>query len=127
MVRYVDDFVILCRTEDEAQAALRQDAAWVTANSPTLHPRQTRAGDRRQPGQGFDFLGYRFEAGRRLVRKKSLKAPESPPSRRRGRGEEPDNPQLGRQPRMDHCRPQPDGAGVVWLLQTCHTSPDRRH
>ena len=24
------------------------------------------------PGEGFEFLGYRFEAGRRLVRKKSL-------------------------------------------------------
>ena len=27
-----------------------------------------------QPGQGFDFLGYRFEAGVRFVRAKSLKA-----------------------------------------------------
>jgi RNA-directed DNA polymerase len=31
-------------------------------------------GDYRVPGQGFDFLGYRFEAGRRQVRKKSLAA-----------------------------------------------------
>src|SRR6266481_778493 len=31
MVRYADDFVFLCRTEDEALAALRQVAAWVTA------------------------------------------------------------------------------------------------
>jgi len=29
-------------------------------------------GDCRQPGQGFEFLGYRFEAGKRYVRKKSL-------------------------------------------------------
>lgn len=27
-----------------------------------------------KPGQGFEFLGYRFESGRRWVRKKSLKA-----------------------------------------------------
>jgi RNA-directed DNA polymerase len=74
MVRYADDFVILCRTEDEALAALRQVEAWVAANGLTLHPDKTRVGDSRQPGQGFDFLGYRFEAGRRLVRKKSLKA-----------------------------------------------------
>jgi RNA-directed DNA polymerase len=72
MVRYADDFVILCRTEDEALAALRQVAAWVTAAGLTLHPDKTRVGD--SPGQGFDFLGYRFEAGRRLVRKKSLTA-----------------------------------------------------
>jgi RNA-directed DNA polymerase len=74
MVRYADDFVILCRTEGEAMAALRQVEAWVTANGLVLHPEKTRIGDSRQPGQGFDFLGYRFEAGRRLVRKKSLKA-----------------------------------------------------
>lgn len=74
MVRYADDFVILCRTEGEAQAALRDVQAWVAANGLTLHPDKTKLGDCRQPGQGFDFLGYRFEAGQRLVRKKSLKA-----------------------------------------------------
>jgi RNA-directed DNA polymerase len=74
MVRYADDFVILCRTEAEALAALRQVEAWVTANGLTLHPDKTRVGDSRQPGQGFEFLGYRFEAGRRLVRNRSLKA-----------------------------------------------------
>jgi RNA-directed DNA polymerase len=74
MVRYADDFVILCRHEDEALAALRHVAAWVSANGLTLHPDKTRVGDSRQPGQGFEFLGYRFEAGRRLVRKKSLQA-----------------------------------------------------
>ncbi len=74
MVRYADDFVILCRSEAEALAALRQVAAWVAANGLTLHPDKTRIGDCRQPGQGFEFLGYRFEAGRRLVRKKSLTA-----------------------------------------------------
>ena len=74
MVRYADDFVILCRSEAEAIAALRQVEAWVAVNGLTLHPEKTRVGDSRQPGQGFEFLGYRFEAGRRLVRKKSLKA-----------------------------------------------------
>ena len=74
MVRYADDFVILCRSEAEAAAGLRRVEAWVAANGLTLHPDKTRVGDSRQPGQGFDFLGYRFEAGRRLVRKKSLKA-----------------------------------------------------
>jgi RNA-directed DNA polymerase len=74
MVRYADDFVILCRTEDEAKGALRDVESWTMANGLTLHPDKTRIVDSRQPGQGFDFLGYRFEAGRRLVRKKSLKA-----------------------------------------------------
>jgi RNA-directed DNA polymerase len=74
MVRYADDFVILCASEDEARAALRQITAWVTANGLTLHPDKTRIGDSLQPGQGFEFLGYRFEGGRRFVRDKSLRA-----------------------------------------------------
>jgi RNA-directed DNA polymerase len=37
-------------------------------------PDKTRIGGSAQPGQGFDFLGYRFEAGRRFVRHKSLMA-----------------------------------------------------
>lgn len=74
MVRYADDFVILCASEAEAQAALREITAWVTANGLTLHPDKTRIGDSRQPGQGFEFLGYRFEAGCRFVRSTSLKA-----------------------------------------------------
>jgi RNA-directed DNA polymerase len=72
MVRYADDFVILCRTREEADAALNVVRAWVTKNGLTLHPSKTHVGDCRVLGQGFEFLGYRFEAGMRLVRKKSL-------------------------------------------------------
>ncbi len=71
MVRYADDFVVLCRSADEAATALQQIQGWVVSNALTLHPDKTRVGDCREPGQGFDFLGYRFEAGRRHVRKKS--------------------------------------------------------
>ncbi len=74
MVRYADDFVVLCRTAEQAQAALREVSAWVEANGLTLHPEKTHVGDCRVKGQGFDFLGYRFEAGRRWVRKKSRRA-----------------------------------------------------
>ena len=72
MVRYADDFVILCRTREDADAALAEVRAWVTANGLVLHPTKTHVGDCRLPGQGFEFLGYRFEAGKRRVRKKSL-------------------------------------------------------
>ena len=74
MVRYADDFVILCRTRQEAEAALQQVRAWVTANGLSLHPDKTHLGDSREQGQGFEFLGYRFEAGKRWVRRKSRKA-----------------------------------------------------
>ncbi|MDN5873363.1 MAG: group II intron reverse transcriptase/maturase, partial [Sinobacteraceae bacterium] len=74
MVRYADDFVILCATADEAQQALAEVQQWVEANGLTLHPDKTRMGDCLRKGQGFEFLGYRFEAGQRWVREKSLKA-----------------------------------------------------
>lgn len=74
MVRYADDFVILCHSEREAHQALSHVREWVAANGLTLHPEKTHIGDCRQRGQGFDFLGYRFEAGKRWVRRKSLKA-----------------------------------------------------
>jgi RNA-directed DNA polymerase len=74
MIRYADDFVILCRDEAEARAALDRVRAWVAENGLTLHPGKTHVADCRQAGQGFDFLGYRFENGRRFVRRKSLKA-----------------------------------------------------
>ena len=72
MVRYADDAVVLCRSREEAQSALAHMQAWVTANGLTLHPDKTHLGDCRIDGQGFEFLGYRFEAGKRWVRKKSL-------------------------------------------------------
>jgi RNA-directed DNA polymerase len=72
MVRYADDFVVLCKSPEEAAAALADITAWVTENGLGLHPDKTHVGDCRLPGQGFEFLGYRFEAGRRWVRKKSL-------------------------------------------------------
>ena len=46
----------------------------MSANGLTLHPDKTHVGDCRVTGQGFEFLGYRFEAGKRWVRKKSLMA-----------------------------------------------------
>jgi RNA-directed DNA polymerase len=72
MVRYADDFVVLCKSREAADAALAEIQNWVTANGLRLHPGKTHIGDCRQQGEGFEFLGYRFEAGRRFVRKKSM-------------------------------------------------------
>jgi RNA-directed DNA polymerase len=74
MIRYADDFVVLCQTAEQAQAALEEVRSWVEQNGLSLSVDKTHVGDCRQEGQGFEFLGYRFEAGRRWVRKKSLKA-----------------------------------------------------
>ena len=71
MVRYADDFVILCRTQAEAQRALAAVSAWVSEAGLTLHPEKTRVVDARAPG-GFDFLGYHFTRGMKWPRAKSL-------------------------------------------------------
>ena len=71
MVRYADDFVMLCRTEAGAHAALDAVRHWVNEAGLTLHPEKTRVVDASQPG-GFDFLGYHFERGLKWPRAKSL-------------------------------------------------------
>ncbi|MFH1738970.1 MAG: group II intron maturase-specific domain-containing protein [bacterium] len=72
MIRYADDFVILCRSRAEAERALVVVRQWTTANGLVLHPEKTCVVDATQRG-GFDFLGYHFERGYRWPRKKSLK------------------------------------------------------
>ena len=72
MVRYADDFVILCRSQPEAQRALAEVEEWTTAAGLRLHPEKTRIVDATQRG-GFDFLGYHFERGYRWPSQKSLR------------------------------------------------------
>jgi RNA-directed DNA polymerase len=71
MVRYADDFVVMCRTLEEATAALALVKEWTASADLTLHPTKTRLVDERK--DGFDFLGYHFEASKRWPRSKSLK------------------------------------------------------
>jgi len=70
MVRYADDFVILSRTEQEAQRALALISDWMKGAELKLHPQKTKIVDTTQPG-GFEFLGYHFERGQKWPRKKS--------------------------------------------------------
>jgi RNA-directed DNA polymerase len=71
MTRYADDFVVQCRSQGQAQAALETIGQWVQENGLTLHPDKTRIVDTTQKG-GFDFLGYHFERGMKWPRTKSL-------------------------------------------------------
>jgi RNA-directed DNA polymerase len=70
MVRYADDFVILCRTPEEALQALELVRTWVSDNGLTLHPTKTKVVDART--DGFDFLGYHFRDRKHWPRKKSI-------------------------------------------------------
>lgn len=72
MVRYADDFVILSRSQAEAEEALELVRQWTANAGLQLHPVKTRIVDATQKG-GFDFLGYHFEGSMKWPRKKSLK------------------------------------------------------
>jgi RNA-directed DNA polymerase len=71
MVRYADDFVILCRSKAEAEEALEEVRRWTAQAGLTLHPVKTRIVNAEEQG-GFDFLGYHFERGIKWPRRKSL-------------------------------------------------------
>jgi RNA-directed DNA polymerase len=71
MIRYADDFIILCASREEAERALGRVRQWLEQAGLTLHPTKTRIVNATEPG-GFDFLGYHFERGYRWPRTKSL-------------------------------------------------------
>ena len=58
LIRYCDDFVILCRTEAAAHEALRRVGLILARLGLTLHPDKTRVVDVRDGREGFDFLGF---------------------------------------------------------------------
>jgi len=70
MVRYADDFVILCRSPEDAARALALVQQWTAEAGLKLHPEKTKIVDASQAA--FDFLGYRFDRGRRFPRPKSM-------------------------------------------------------
>ena len=60
MIRYADDLVIACRTQEKAEEALKRLKQWVETNGLELHPQKTRIADMTETRSHFDFLGYRF-------------------------------------------------------------------
>jgi RNA-directed DNA polymerase len=58
LVRYCDDFVILCRTEADAREALRRVGLLLARLGLALHPDKTRVVFVGDGQQGFDFLGF---------------------------------------------------------------------
>ena len=72
LVRYADDFVILCKTREHAEAALEAVRAWTQGVGLSLHPEKTRIVDY-GAGESFEFLGHLFKKGKVYPRDKSLK------------------------------------------------------
>ena len=76
IVRYADDFVVLCRSQDQAEEARRRSAAILGDLGLTLHPDKTRVVDLREGKEGFDFLGCHFRArmsGKLWVQKRIIR------------------------------------------------------
>lgn len=60
LVRYADDWVIMCRTRAEAEGALDAAKTWMQSAKLTLHPEKTRIVDLTEPKASFEFLGYKL-------------------------------------------------------------------
>jgi len=62
LVRYADDGVVLCRTADQAQAALDAVREILASLGLELRPDKTKVADLRGGREGLDFLGCHFRA-----------------------------------------------------------------
>jgi len=67
-VRYADDFVVVCKTKAQANAALELVAEVMTELGLSLSPEKTKIASY---GKGYDFLGFRLSSKSRTLRKKS--------------------------------------------------------
>jgi RNA-directed DNA polymerase len=85
MVRYADDFVVLCQSAHEAKEALAAIQQWVHDNGLALNVEKTSIGNCRTGRGAFEFLGYRFSGRSRHVRPKSLQKFKDTIRRRTGR------------------------------------------
>jgi RNA-directed DNA polymerase len=62
LVRYADEFVVLCTTKEQAEQAKRQATVILGDLGLALHPDKTRVVDLRKGKEGFDFLGCHLRA-----------------------------------------------------------------
>lgn len=78
MIRYADDFVVLCRSEVEALQVLEKIKDWLNQHGLSLHPEKTKVVHMQSPKAEFDFLGYNFCNGpqglRRMASKRSIRS-----------------------------------------------------
>ena len=65
LVRYADDFLIMCESQEDADKALILVKEWMSSVKLRIHPQKTRIVDMNQVGHSFEFLGYHFERMKR--------------------------------------------------------------
>jgi len=71
LVRYADDFVVLCRTREAARLAMERIQGILEGLHLRLHPEKTRLVELGVGKEGFDFLGCHFRVMRSHFRGKS--------------------------------------------------------
>jgi group II intron reverse transcriptase/maturase len=68
LVRYADDFVVMCKTESQAKEAQRRIGIIMERLGLMLHPEKTRIVDLRRGKEGFTFLGCTIRKRRSIQR-----------------------------------------------------------
>jgi group II intron reverse transcriptase/maturase len=68
LVRYCDDFVVMCRTESQAREAHRRIREILERLGLELHPEKTRIVDLRRGKESFTFLGCTIRKRRSIQR-----------------------------------------------------------
>ena len=80
LVRYCDDFVVMCRTESQAREAHRRVQGIMERLGLALHPEKTRIVDLRRGKEGFTFLGCTIRKRRSIQRAPHLRFMQRWPS-----------------------------------------------
>jgi len=73
MVRYADDFVIMCKSQEDTEMALSLVDKYAVEHELTVHPEKTKVVDASTRNESFDFLGYEFRGSLKLVSRKSIR------------------------------------------------------
>lgn len=71
IIRYADDFVLMCKTAEEANRGLEIVKEVMTQLKLTLHPEKTKIVEVTKE-EGFEFLGYFFTENKRRPRDKTI-------------------------------------------------------
>jgi group II intron reverse transcriptase/maturase len=67
LVRYADDFVVLCGNQADAEKSLAVIQELMGRLGLELHPEKTRLVEMGPEKEGFDFLGFHFQVGLPVV------------------------------------------------------------
>lgn len=70
MVRYADDFVVFCKTQEDAEQVIKDLQEWMQVRGLSLSSEKTRIV---HISEGFDFLGFHIKQYPRTTTKSGLK------------------------------------------------------